>query len=87
MRARSRSPGTSRTVATSAATQTGRLTKNTQRHPGPSEITPPRNTPAVDPSPAIAPHAPNALWRSVPCVKVVVRIDSADGIIIAAPAP
>src|ERR671927_499624 len=75
-RALPRSAGISRRVARSASRQTGRLTKKTQRQPGPSEITPPRKTPAADPIPAVAPQAPSALVRSLPALNVVVTIDT-----------
>src|ERR671924_190218 len=86
-RALRRSAGISRSVARSASRQTGRLTKKIQRQPGPSEITPPRKTPAADPTPAVAPQAPSAVLRAVPELNVVVRSERAAGIIIAAPAP
>ena len=61
-----------------------------EEHPPPARpfgSTPPRNTPAAEARPAIAPQAPSALVRSVPSLNVVVRIDSAAGSIIAAPSP
>ena len=64
----------------------GRLTHKTQRQPGPSDSTPPRNTPRADAIPAIAPQTPSAFSRSPP-VNVVVTIESAAGSIIAAPTP
>ena len=48
---------------------------------------PPARTPAAAPKPPTAPHAPSAMLRSRPSVKVVVRIESADGVIVAAPSP
>ena len=48
---------------------------------------PPRSTPAAPPKPAMAPQMPSALLRSAPSSKVVVRIDSAAGEMIAAPSP
>jgi hypothetical protein len=63
------------------------LTKSTERQPGPSESTPPKKTPAAAASPETEPQTPSALLRSVPSAKVVVRIESAAGAIIAAPTP
>ena len=48
---------------------------------------PPRRTPAAAPKPPTAPQAPSAMLRSRPSLKVVVRIESADGVIAAAPSP
>ena len=44
-------------------------------------------TPAAAPKPPTAPQAPSAMLRSRPSVKVVVRIESAAGVIVAAPRP
>ena len=46
-----------------------------------------RSTPAAPPRPDTAPQMPSALLRSAPSVKVVVRIESAAGAMIAAPRP
>src|ERR1700751_2567950 len=67
--------------------QSGALMYSTHRQLGPDEMTPPRNTPRIPPRPPIAPHAPSALTRSVPVLKLVVRADSAAGVIRAAPRP
>ena len=48
---------------------------------------PPSSTPAAPPVPAIAPQIPSALLRSAPSWKVVMRIDSAAGEMMAAPTP
>jgi hypothetical protein len=48
---------------------------------------PPSSTPATAPKAPIAPHAPSAVLRSLPSGNVVVRIDSAAGVIIAEPSP
>ena len=74
-------------VAGISSAQTGRLTKKIHRHPGPSESSPPEITPRAAASPPTAPQAPSARVRSAPVLKEVVRIDSAAGVIIAAPAP
>src|SRR5690349_25015353 len=67
--------------------QIGTLMYSTHRQPGPAEMAPPRNTPRTPEKPAIAPHAPSALIRSVPMLKLVVRMDRAAGVIRAAPIP
>src|SRR5438477_10790994 len=68
--------------------QIGGLMYSTHRQPGPAEMTPPRTTPRTPEKPPIAPHAPSALTRSVPTLKLVVRMDSAAGVIrAAAPRP
>src|ERR1700761_9150175 len=64
--------------------QIGTLMYSTHRQPGPAVMTPPRNTPRTPEKPPIAPHAPSALTRSVPTLKLVVRMDSAAGVIRAA---
>ena len=76
-----------RKIAARTSTAATGLTKNTQRHPGPSVSSPPSSTPAADASPPTPPQTPRAVWRSLPSLKVVVRIESAAGSIIAAPAP
>ena len=82
-----RPPLTMRKVATSSTRLTGRLTQSTQRQPRSSVKRPPRKTPTAEASPAIAPHAPSAVFRSLPSGKLVVRIYSVAGSIIAAPNP
>src|SRR6266498_3293383 len=86
-RAAGRPPGTSRKAPARISAQTGRLTNSTHRHPGPWDSTPPRNTPAAAARPEIAPQTPSARLRSSPELKLVVRIDSPAGAIIAAPTP
>src|SRR6266516_1845031 len=86
-RARCRSAGRRRAAPARMSTQTGRLTNSTHRHPGPWDSTPPRNTPAAAARPEIAPQTPSARLRSSPELKLVVRIDSPAGAIIAAPTP
>ena len=76
-----------RKIAASTSTAATGLTKNTQRQPGPSVSRPPSSTPAAEASPPTPPHTPRAVWRSLPSLKVVVRIESAAGSIIAAPVP
>jgi hypothetical protein len=49
--------------------------------------TPPSRTPAAAPKPPTAPHAPRAMLRSRPSTNVVERIESAAGVMIAAPRP
>ena len=48
---------------------------------------PPISQPAVPPMPPSEPQIPSALLRSAPSGKVVVRIESAVGVMIAAPTP
>ena len=48
---------------------------------------PPRSTPAAAPKPPTAPQTPSAMFRSRPSAKVVIRIASAAGEIVAAPRP
>ena len=43
--------------------------------------------PTVPPDAPTAPHAPSALFRSAPSGKLVIRIESAAGVIAAAPTP
>jgi hypothetical protein len=81
------SPLASRYAAVITTAQIGTLMYSTHRQPGPAEMTPPRNTPKTPEKPPIAPHAPSALTRSVPALKLVVRMDSAAGVIRAAPIP
>jgi hypothetical protein len=70
--------------STSAAI--GMLTKNTHRQPKYVVSSPPRINPTAEAIPLIPAHTPRALCRSEPW-KVVVRMDSAAGDIIAAPKP
>ena len=49
--------------------------------------TPPASTPTAAPEPPIAPQMPSALFRSGPSSKLVVMIESAAGVMIAAPRP
>src|SRR5215831_117191 len=74
-------------VSASAAAPTGTFTKKIQFHDRRSVRTPPRRTPATAPTPPTAPQAPSAMFRSRPSVKVVVTIESAEGVIAAAPRP
>src|ERR687898_638054 len=69
------------TLGANAATTsaTGTLIHSTHSQPRPSVRMPPNNTPAAPPAPATAPHAPSALLRSDPSLKVVVMIERADG--------
>jgi hypothetical protein len=48
---------------------------------------PPIRKPAVPPIPPREPQMPSALLRSAPSSKVVITIESAVGVMIAAPAP
>jgi hypothetical protein len=66
---------------------TGALTKKIHSQLSRSVRTPPSRTPATAPKAPTAPHAPSALLRSLPSAKVVIRIDSAAGEMIAAPRP
>ena len=86
-RARCRSPLSSQKMPPSTSTDATGLTNITQRQPGPSVSRPPSSTPAAEARPPTAPQIPSALVRSEPSLKVVVRIESAEGSIIAAPAP
>src|SRR3954470_8733401 len=70
-----------------AATPTGTLTKKIQDQLSTSVRTPPSRTPAAAPKPPTAPQTPSATLRSRPSEKVVVRMDSAAGEMIAAPSP
>src|SRR5919201_1768451 len=68
-------------------TPTGTLTKKIHDQLSALVRTPPMRTPAAAPKPPTAPHTPSAMLRSRPSVKVVERIDSAAGVITAAPRP
>ena len=66
---------------------TGTLTKKIHSQPRYLVRTPPASTPTAAPEPPIAPQIPSALFRSAPSSKVVVMIESAAGVMIAAPRP
>src|ERR1700694_1828184 len=66
---------------------TGTFTQKIHSQPRYFVRMPPIRTPAAAPLPATAPHAPSALLRSLPSVKVVEMIESAAGVTIAAPRP
>jgi hypothetical protein len=63
------------------------LMKKIHSQPGPSTSGPPISHAAVAPIPPSAPQIPSALVRSEPSVKVVAMIESAVGVMIAAPIP
>ena len=63
------------------------LTKKIHSHESASVSKPPRRTPAAAPKPPTAPQTPSAMFRSRPSAKVVIRIASAAGEIVAAPSP
>ena len=63
------------------------LMKKIHSQPGPSTSGPPISHAAVAPMPPSAPQIPSALLRSGPSGKVVEMIDSAVGVMIAAPTP
>src|SRR5215813_9181949 len=69
----------------SAARPAGMLMKKIHRQPGPSTSGPPISHAAAAPMPP--PQIPSALFRSDPSAKVVEMIESAVGVMIAAPAP
>jgi hypothetical protein len=70
-----------------AVTPTGTFTKKIHSQPRASVRMPPRSTPAAAPKPPTAPQTPRAMLRSRPSEKVVDRIESAAGVITAAPRP
>ena len=72
---------------TSPAMPTGTFTKKIHSQDRRSVRIPPISTPAAAPSPPTAPQAPSAMLRSRPSRNVVVRMDSAEGVIVAAPSP
>src|SRR6266508_2408580 len=74
-------------ASTKADTPTGTLTKKIHSQLSASVRTPPSRTPAAAPKPPTAPHTPSAMLRSRPSTKVVDRIESAAGVMIAAPSP
>ena len=63
------------------------LMKKIHSQPGPSTSGPPISHAAVAPMPPSAPQIPSALLRSEPSGKVVEMIESAVGVMIAAPMP
>ena len=69
------------------ASATGTLMKKIHSQPSPSVIGPPTSQAAVAPTPPIEAQTPSALLRSAPSSKVVVRIDSAVGVMMAAATP
>jgi hypothetical protein len=75
-----------RNAPNSTSAASGRLTKNTHRQPNSWVSSPPKNNPTIEAIPLIPAHTPSALCRSESW-KVVVRMDSAAGVIIAAPKP
>ena len=88
-RARSASRLSRSSTGLSATTPsaTGTLMKKIHSQPRPSVIGPPTSHAAVAPMPPIAAQMPSALLRSAPSAKVVVTIDSAVGVMIAAATP
>ena len=74
-------------ASTNPATPTGTLTKKIHSQLSASVSTPPSSTPATAPNAPTAPQAPSAVFRSLPSANVVLRIESAAGVIIAAPRP
>ncbi len=66
---------------------TGTFTKKIQFQLRRSVRTPPSRTPATAPNAPTPPHAPSAAFRSLPSAKVVIRMESAAGVMIAAPSP
>ena len=66
---------------------TGTLRKKIHCQPTVSVSTPPTSRPIVPPEAPTAPQMPSALLRSAPSGKVVIRIESAAGVIDAAPIP
>jgi hypothetical protein len=83
----SRLSGSSPTASAAIAMPIGTLIQNTHAQPGPSISGPPMIHAAVAPMPPAAPQAPIALLRSAPSGNVRIRIDSAAGVIAAAPRP
>ena len=74
-------------VRMNAVTPIGTLTKKIHDQLSVAVRTPPMSTPAAAPKPPTAPHTPSAMLRSRPSTKVTDRIDSAAGVITAAPRP
>ena len=75
-----------RNVPNSTSAASGRLMKNTHRQPNSWVSSPPKNNPTIVAIPLTPAHTPSALCRSESW-KVVVKMDSAAGVIIAAPKP
>ena len=71
----------------SAAMPTGTLTKKIHGHERKSTRMPPKSTPKAAPTPPTAPQPPSAMLRSRPSLKVATRMDSAAGVMVAAPSP
>ncbi len=69
------------------ATPTGTFTKKIHSQLRRSVSTPPRRTPATAPKAPTAPQTPSAMFRSRPSTNVTIRIESAAGVMIAAPSP
>jgi hypothetical protein len=63
------------------------LMKKIHSQPSPSTIGPPISQAVVAPMPPSAPQIPSALLRSAPSSNVVVMIESALGVMTAAPMP
>src|SRR5436190_23811671 len=74
-------------VRINAVTPIGMLTKKIHDQLSVEVRTPPISTPAAAPKPPTAPQTPSAMLRSRPSVNVVDTIDSAAGVITAAPRP
>ncbi|SLH51791.1 Uncharacterised protein [Mycobacteroides abscessus subsp. abscessus] len=83
----SRESGTTSTVSTRQTRPTGTTTTNTLPHQKYSSSRPPTIGPSTTPMPDTAPQTPIAAARSVRSTKTLVRIDSVDGKISAAPRP
>ena len=83
----SRLSRSSRGLSAATAIATGTLMKKIHSQPSPSVIGPPTSQAAVAPMPPIAAQMPSALLRSAPSSNVVVTIDSAVGVMIAAATP
>ncbi len=86
----SRSAWLSRTigrVSDRTRAPTGMFTKKIHSQPRYFVRMPPKRTPAAAPDPPSAPQIPSALFRSAPSGNVVVTIESAAGLMIAAPIP
>src|SRR5215210_1825446 len=82
----SRDSGTSTRPATIAATTIGTFTRNTEPHQKCFRRSPPATGPKATPRPDTPAHAAIAFARSFP-EKTLLRIDSVDGMIAAAPRP
>ena len=74
-------------VSAMATMPTGMLMKKIHSQLSVSVKMPPSRTPAAAPKPPTAPQTPSAMLRSRPSEKVVIRIESAAGAMIAAPRP